>query len=108
MITPSGEICSGLKDLKDRAIKAFMKLTTLFQHFPLVSRKLFDALIVKINIGLPPSNLQEETIKHIFSTDDFTALNALGKFISEALQKRENMTFYTLPPHYILYKHNDK
>ena len=45
LITPSGEINSGLKDLKDRALKAFMKIKkkmgSLFQQFPIVSLKLF-------------------------------------------------------------------
>ena len=70
--------------------------------------KLFDVLKYKMNIGLPPSHPQEETIKNIFSTDDLTALNAFGKFISDALKKREDMTFYTLPPHYIFYQHNEQ
>ena len=49
LITPSGEINSGLKDLKDRALKSFMKIKkkmdSLFQQFPLVSLKLFDSLV---------------------------------------------------------------
>ena len=49
LITPSGEISSGLKDLKDRALKAFItikkKMGPLFQQFPLVSLKLFDTLV---------------------------------------------------------------
>ena len=49
LITPSGEINSGLKDLKDRALRAFIKVKKkmglLFQQFPLVSLKLFDTLV---------------------------------------------------------------
>ena len=48
LITPSGEINSGLKDLKDRALRAFIKskkkMGLLFQQFPFVSLKLFDTL----------------------------------------------------------------
>ena len=48
-VTPSGEINSGLVDLKDRALKAFMKLKTKlgprFRKFPLITIKLFDTLI---------------------------------------------------------------
>ena len=51
-ITPSGEINSGLIDLKDRALKAFMKMKTKlgprFRKFPLITIKLFDTLIKPI------------------------------------------------------------
>ena len=48
-ITPSGEIHSGLKDLKDRALKAFMKLKMKlgprFRKFPQITIKLFNTLV---------------------------------------------------------------
>ena len=48
-ITPSGEIQSGLKDLKDRALKAFMKLKMKlgprFRKFPQITIKLFNSLV---------------------------------------------------------------
>ena len=52
IITPSGEITSGLKDLKDRAMRGYQKLKgTLNHHFldkPMISIKLFDSLIKPI------------------------------------------------------------
>ena len=52
LVTPSGEINSGLKDLKARAMRAFVKIRkqtgVLFQKYPLVSLKLFEALIKPI------------------------------------------------------------
>ena len=52
LVTPSGEINSGLKDLKDRALRAFMKIRNKFGPFfrkcPLVSIKLFDTLVKPI------------------------------------------------------------
>ena len=49
LVTPSGEISSGLRDLSERALKAFMKIKkkmgSLFQQFPIVSLKLFETLI---------------------------------------------------------------
>ena len=52
LVTPSGEIHSGLKDLKDRAMRAFIKIKSkmglLFQKYPLVSIKLFDSLVKPI------------------------------------------------------------
>ena len=51
-ITPSGEIHSGLKDLKDRALKAFMKLKMKlgprFRKFPKITIKLFNMLVKPI------------------------------------------------------------
>ena len=51
-VTPSGEINSGLTDLKDRALKAFMsmknKLGPTFRKHPLVTMKLFETLIKPI------------------------------------------------------------
>ena len=52
LITPSGEITSGLNDLKARAMKAFTKIknkTGIFFHkYPLVSLKLFEILVKPI------------------------------------------------------------
>ena len=52
MVTPSGEIQSGLNDLKDRAQRAFFnvksKLGPLFQKHPNITLKLFDTLIKPI------------------------------------------------------------
>ena len=51
-ITPSGEITSGLSDLKDRATKSFYKILkkmgNSFQRFPSVALKLFDTLVKPI------------------------------------------------------------
>ena len=51
-ITPSGEITTGLNDLKDRAMKAFLKLKRnmgpSFQSHPQTTIKLFDTLIKPI------------------------------------------------------------
>ena len=50
--TPSGEITTGLKDLKDRALRAFSKLRgklgTSFRGCPLVTLKLFKSLVEPI------------------------------------------------------------
>ena len=52
MVTPSGEITTGLKDLKDRALRAFFKMKNklgiLFRKCPLISIKLFNALVQPI------------------------------------------------------------
>ena len=51
-LTPSGEINSGLIDLKDRALRAFMKLKkkleSNFRTHPLITIKLFETLIKPI------------------------------------------------------------
>ena len=52
VITPSGEICTGVKDLRDRAFKAYMKmkndLGTAFNHDIMTVLKLMDSLIKPI------------------------------------------------------------
>ena len=52
LVTPSGEISSGLKDLKDRALRAFYKLKTkmgsTFRTQPSLTVKLFRSLIEPI------------------------------------------------------------
>ena len=52
LVTPSGEINTGLKDLKDRAQKAFysmkFKLGPTFKRKPSVTLKLFNALVKPI------------------------------------------------------------
>ena len=52
LLTPSGEISSGLNDLRDRALKAFMKLTnnlgTAFNQNILTTFTLNDAMIKPI------------------------------------------------------------
>ena len=75
-ITPSGEISSGLNDLKDRATKAFFKLKNklgpLFQSHPETSIKLFETLIKPILLYCSdfwgalkiPKNNPFETLHH--------------------------------------------
>ena len=52
IVTPSGEIHTGLNDLRDRSMKAFFKMKNklgpLFQKQPLLTLKLFDTLIKPI------------------------------------------------------------
>ena len=77
-MTPSGEINSGLIDLKERALKAFMKLKNklgqMFNKYPPITIKLFDTLIKPILLyasdfwGLLklPKNNPVETLFHSF------------------------------------------
>ena len=52
IFTPSGELCSGLKDLRDRALRAYHKLKTKMGHYfrlhPAITLSLFDSLIKPI------------------------------------------------------------
>ena len=65
--------------------------------------KLFETLQQKIDVNTKNKIDQVDTINKIFASDDLSLLNAIGKFIKNSLQKRENTTLYTLPPHYVLY-----
>ena len=74
MVTPSGETLTGLKDLKDRALKAFIKmkrkLGDFFRKCPQISLKLFNALVKHIllyasdfwGILKPPKNNPVENV----------------------------------------------
>ena len=56
IVTPSGEIGTGLKDLKNRALRALAKLKNKmgiqFRKFPLITLKLFRSLIEPILLYL--------------------------------------------------------
>ena len=49
---PSGELCTGLKDLRDRALRAYHKLKNKMGHYlrlhPKITLSLFDSLIKPI------------------------------------------------------------
>ena len=78
MITPSGEINTGLCDLKDRALRAFIKMKNkpgeMFQKHPLITLKLYESLIKPIllyasdfwGILKLPKNNPIETLHHTF------------------------------------------
>ena len=57
-----------------------------------------------MNVDLSLIPTIEEKIINIFSSNDLSSLNALGKFNKNALSKRENVTCYVLPPHYVYYQ----
>ena len=52
IFTPSGELCTGLKDLRDRALRAYHKLKNKMGHYfrlhPAITLSLFDSLIKPI------------------------------------------------------------
>lgn len=76
LLTPSGETKSGLKDLKDRALKAFFKLKSAlgesFRDHIRITLKLFDSLIKPILMymsdfwgGLKPPNEKDNPIEKL-------------------------------------------
>ena len=67
-------------------------------------RKLFyDTIKTKMNIDLSTSLPDVDKLKTLFSSEDLSVLNALGKYIKISLNKRENTTCYVLTPHYVYY-----
>ena len=74
-----------------------------------IERKiLFDTIIDKnadLAQYLYPSKY-DLLIKEIFLMGNLSILNALGKFIRNGLQKRENVSCHILPPHYVYYQSN--
>ena len=41
--------------------------------------------------------------RQIFQTDDLASLNAVGKYIMNSMNRRENTTLLTSPPNYSIY-----
>ena len=56
------------------------------------------------NLGKTDMNTKNMTLtKEIFLTDDLPSLNAVGKYIMNSLNKRENTTLLTSPPNFSIY-----
>ena len=106
LVTPSGEINSGLKDLKDRALRAFHKLKKkmgiTFRKHPTTSIKLFRSLIepillyasdfwgiLKIPANNPIENLFMSFCKQKQSTN-YGVLLQLGQFPLLLLSKKKS------------------
>ena len=67
-------------------------------------REFFDTIKQNMNMDLSLSSNHREIFQHILNSEDLGILNALGKFIKNALQKRENTICHIFPPHYIFYQ----
>ena len=65
--------------------------------------KLIDTIKAKINVDLSQSPTHQEKLNEIFYSEDLSILNALGKFINNALKKRDSTSCYILPTQYIFY-----
>ena len=67
-------------------------------------KELYSTIKSKINVDLSRNQTREMKIQEIFSSENLGILNALGKFIKNALQKRENTICHILPPQYVYYQ----
>ena len=65
--------------------------------------ELINTIKAKINVDISQSPTHKEKLKEIFLSEDLALLNAFGKFVKNALKKRETTSCYVLPPHYIYY-----
>ena len=70
--------------------------------------ELINFITSKTNTSFSASPSFEDKSREIFNSDDLSILNALGKYIKNAFEKRENTTCYCLPQHYVLYLRNTK
>ena len=66
-------------------------------------KELYNMIKAKINVDISHIPSHPEKIQEIFYSEDLAILNALGKFIKNALEKRETTTCHVLPPHYVYY-----
>ena len=64
----------------------------------------YDTIKSKIKVDLSHSPNNETRIQEIFYSENLGTLNALGKFIKNAFQKRENTICHILPSKYIFYQ----
>ena len=67
-------------------------------------QELYNTIETKININ--PSQIcdYKDRLVTIFNSENLGTLNALGKFVKNAMQKRDNTVMHNLPPHYIYYQ----
>ena len=74
------------------------------QMYEIERKELYSTIKSKINVDLSRNQTREMKIQEIFSSENLGILNALGKFIKHALQKRENTICHILPPQYVYYQ----
>ena len=67
-------------------------------------KEFYNTTKSKINVDLSRNPNNERNLEKIFYSDDLAILNALGKFVKNGLQKRENTICHIVPPHYIYYQ----
>ena len=69
-------------------------------HMHIQERKILHEKLSEI--GKISNNFQNFNTQ-IFRTDDLASLNAIGKFVMNSLNRRENTTFLVSPPNYTVY-----
>ena len=67
-------------------------------------KELYTTIQEKLNVDISHILTFEERIQETFYSENLGTLNALGKFIKIALQKRENTICHILPAQYVYYQ----
>ena len=67
----------------------------------------YNMINSKLNVDISHGHTHEEIIHEIFYSENLGILNALGKFIKIALEKRETTICHVLPLHYVYYQKID-
>ena len=57
-----------------------------------------------LNVDLSSIETPEKKMREIFYSEHLGALNALGKFIKNALEKRDKTICHIHPQHYVYYQ----
>ena len=68
--------------------------------------ELYNFIKLKLNRDFPTSPSHKENGQEIFDSGDLSVLNALGKYIKNAFERRENTTLFVLPQQYVFYQKN--
>ena len=70
--------------------------------------ELYNFIKLKLNSDFPTSPSHKENRQEIFDSGDLSILNALGKYIKNAFERRENTTLFVLPQQYVFYQKTNK
>ena len=76
------------------------------QMYETERKELYNTIKAKLNMDLTHILNYENRIQEIFNSVNLGTLNALGKFIKNALHKRENTICHILPEQYVYYQIN--
>ena len=77
------------------------------QMYETERKNFYNMINSKLNMDITHSHTHEEIIHEIFYSENLGILNALGKFIKIALEKRETTICHVLPLHYVYYQKID-
>ena len=74
------------------------------QMYKTERKELYNKIASKLNVEISHIPSHDKKVQEIFYSEDLGVLNALGKYITKSLQKRENTICHILENQYIYYQ----